>query len=132
MTVATPTGPPVADCEELYRCLMYQKWWNADENRVSSAAFNFPRFSVDVASISGSEENTLAPFLPGTGLVVFNCGKAREQGCQTHLEPDEQRLDNKAHAHVYLPPSSGQRKRAVQHLIKICTVLRKPNLETQT
>jgi hypothetical protein len=83
-----PQGAPVAEHEDLYRCLMYQDWWNAEENRVSSAAFSFPRFSVDVASLAGSPENTLSRFLPGTGLVSFNCGRSRELGCDARLEVD--------------------------------------------
>src|SRR4051812_47318744 len=91
-----PTGPPVADDEELYRCIMYPNWWIEEEERISSLAFKFPRFSVDVVSLAGSPEATLARFLPGTGLVVFACGVAKQLGCDVRLEPDEQYPDNQA------------------------------------
>jgi hypothetical protein len=127
MTPAVP-GPEVDAKEDLYRCLMHQGWYNEEEDRVSSAAFSWATFSVDVASIAGSQEATLSRFLPGTGLVVFNCGEAKGKGCVTRLEPDDRAPDNKAHAHVYMPGKSGDRKRAVQHLIKVCKVLKKPQL----
>jgi len=125
-----PHGLPVPDTEDLFRCLTHAKWWNDTANRVSSAAFSWPVFSVDIVSISGSEEATLKPFKPGTGLVIFNCGRSREKGCDPRHELDEKQPENKAHAHAYMPVQSGQRKRAVQHLIDICTVRRKPNLTT--
>ncbi len=123
-------GDPVADHEDLYRCLTHQKWWNEEENRVSSAAYNFPKVSVDVASIAGSPENTLRRFKEGSGLVVFRCEEAKSKGCDVRHERDEITPDNDAHAHVYFPKSSSQRKRAVQHLISanVCRLIRKPNL----
>lgn len=132
MTVASPTGPPVADHEDLYRCLTHAKWWNEEENRVSSAAFSWPVFSVDVASLAGSAQATLDRFCPGTGLVIFNCGRSREKGCDPRLEPDEQHPDNEAHAHVYMPKSNSKRKKAAQHLSQICSLLVKPTLPEGT
>lgn len=109
---------------------MYQDWWNDDQNRVSSAAVSFPCFSVDIVSISGSEENTLKPFLPGTGLAIFNCGDARQLGCTTRHEPDEENPENKAHAHTYLLGENKDRKKIAKRLATICRIVRKPNLTT--
>jgi len=126
MSEGSPTGTPVAGEEDLYRCLMQQKWWNEEENRVSSAAFTFRYFSANMASLA-SEEQTLAPFLPGTGLVVFACRDALEIGCDVRKEADPIAPDNEAHAHVYMPPKNTERKRAAQRLIKACRLIRKPN-----
>lgn len=121
-----PQGPPVGDHEDLYRCLTHPHWYNQVEDRVSSAAFNWPVFSVDIASISGSPEATLAPFLSGTGLVVFRCGEARLIGCDPRHESDELRPDNLAHAHVYMPLPNSQRKKAARRLADLCRTIRKP------
>jgi hypothetical protein len=93
-----PHGPPVGDEEELYRCIAYPNWWNEPEQRITSAAFKFPCFSVDVASLAGSPEATLSRFWAGSGLVVFSCRVARELGCDVRLEPDPTSPDNQAHA----------------------------------
>jgi hypothetical protein len=126
MTTTAP-GPEVARHEDLYRCLMYPDWYHADENRVSSAAFKWPVFSVDVASLAGSPERTLSRFRSGTGLVSFNCGQAADLGCTTRLEPDEQVPDNPAHAHVYMPAGNAQRKRVAQRLVGLCTLIKPPD-----
>src|SRR4051794_30170427 len=119
-----PHGPPVADDEELYRCIMYPNWWVEEEQRISSAAFKFPRFSVDIASIAGSPEVTLSRFLPGTGMVVLACRVAKELGCDVRYELDEQYPDNKAHAHVYIPTE--KRKTIARKLVDASRVIRKP------
>src|SRR5262245_12049394 len=112
MSVTSPFGPAVENHEDRFRCLMYAKWWDEGKNCVSSAGISLPGFSVDVAFIAGSEEETLKRFLAGTGLVVFNCGESREMGCHPRLEADERCPENKAQAHVYMPHAAGQRKRA--------------------
>ena len=66
-----PHGPPVGDEEELYRCIAYPNWWNDQEQRITSAAFKFPCFSVDVASLAGSPDATLSRFRVGNGLGRF-------------------------------------------------------------
>jgi hypothetical protein len=48
-TTDGPHGRPVADDEAHYRCIMHPNWWVEGEQRISSIAFKFPRFSVDVA-----------------------------------------------------------------------------------
>jgi hypothetical protein len=124
VTEAT-TGSPLADDEELYRCII-PEWWNTEESRVSSAAFSFPFFSVDVASLAGSPQATLARFRPDAGIAAFMCKSAREQGCEVRLELDEQYPGNKAHAHVYMPQANKKRKVAARKLVDACRVLITP------
>ena len=102
----SPHGPPVGDREELYRCITHPSWWIEEEGRISSAAFKYPIFSIDVASITGSPENTLRQFHLGTGLASFLCCDARDFGCDVRLEIDEHHPENQAHAHVYTPDGS--------------------------
>jgi hypothetical protein len=120
-----PHGPQVGDENDLYRCIAYPHWWNEREQRITSAAFKFPCFSVDVAALAGSHEATLSRFLPGTGLVVFACRAARELGCDVRLEPDPTCPENQAHAHVYLPAE--KRKTVARKLVEASTVLRPPS-----
>jgi hypothetical protein len=120
-----PHGPPVGDDEELYRCIAHPHWWDAKERRITSAAFKFPCFSVDVASLAGSPDATLARFRPGTGLVSFSCRAARELGCDIRQEVDPNSPDNAAHAHVYMPAE--RRKAVARKLADTCTVVREPS-----
>src|SRR4051812_43718322 len=83
-----PHGPPVGDNEEIDRCIAHPHWWDEQERRITPAAFTFPCFSVDVASLAGSPEATLSRFRPETGLVVFSCSAAKALGCDVRLEPD--------------------------------------------
>src|SRR5215472_9247357 len=117
-----PAGQPVADDEDLYRCIS-PEWWVGDEKRVSSAAFGFPRFSVDVASIAGSPQATLCRFRPGSGIAAFLCREAWALGCDVRLEIDPAKPTNTAHAHVDMPQSSGKRKTAARKLAEVCRVL---------
>jgi hypothetical protein len=118
----SPHGPPVGDSEDLYRCIAHPHWWDKHEQRITSVAFKFPCFSVDVdvASLASSPEATLARFQPGTGLVVFPCRAARELGCDIRMEPDPNHPENLAHAHVYMP--SEKRKTVTRKLVEISTV----------
>src|SRR5688572_4146290 len=100
MSLASTPGPDVAAHEDLYRGLTTPAWWVAQERRPSSAAFRHPSFSVDVASLAGTPEHTLAHLTAGSGVVVFNCGAARQLGFITRLEADPLHPDNKAHANV--------------------------------
>jgi hypothetical protein len=120
-----PHGPPVRDEEELFRCIAYPNWWNEEEHRITSAAFKFPCFSVDVASLAGSPEATLSRFRPGTGLVTFPCRLARELGCDVRLESDPTSPENQAHAHVYVPTE--KRKTIARKLVDASIVLRRPS-----
>jgi hypothetical protein len=123
-------GRSVDDGEDLYRALTVQKWWKEEENRVSTAAFSHQSFfSVYVASVAKSPEAVLRNFDPGTGLVAFNCGRAKQCGCvDVRLEKDEQDPDNEAHAHVYTPSQNTERKRVARRLVEICTLIVKPSL----
>jgi hypothetical protein len=120
-----PQGPPVGDDEELYRCIAQPHWWDAQERRITSAAFKFPCFSVDVASLVGSPDATLARFRPGTGLVAFSCRAAKELGCEIRLEVDPNCPGNSAHAHVYMPVE--KRKAIARKLVDACAVIREPS-----
>ncbi len=120
-----PAGPPVDDGEELYRCIAHPHWWDEQERRITSAAFKFPCFSVDIASLAESPHATLARFRPGTGLVAFSCRVARELGCDIRLEMDPNCPDNVAHAHVYLPAE--RRKAVARRLVDACTVVHEPS-----
>lgn len=125
-----PTGPPVGDDEKLYRAIMHPDWWETSEKRISSAAFKRdPTFSVDIASISGSKEATLARFLPGTGLASFACRFARSQGCDVRKEPDPLFPDNEAHAHVYMPKESKNRMRIAKRLALACVTVQEPDID---
>src|SRR5262249_2408963 len=122
-----PHGPPVGDDKDLYRCIAHPHWWDEPEQRVTSAAFKFPCFSVDVASLAGSPEATLSRFRPGTGLVVFSCRVAKKLGCDVRLEPDPNHPENSSHAHVYMPVE--RRKTVARKLVEASTVVRVPSFD---
>jgi hypothetical protein len=122
-----PAGSPVDDEEELYR-VIGPEWWLLAEDRVSSAAFSFPVFSVDIASIAGSPQASLARFRQGSGLVVFSCRDVRLVGSDVRRELDPADPANHAHAHVYMPQSGGKRKAAARKLVERCRVLVKPKM----
>ena len=119
-------GPEVAATEELYRGIPTSAWWVAEENRVSSAAFRHPDFSVDVVALAGSPAYTLAHLPQGSGLVQFNCGAARDIGASALLEPDPEQPENKAHANVYTSPVTSKRKTIAQKLVSLCTLVQAP------
>ena len=125
-----PAGSPVDDEEELYR-VIGSEWWLLAEERVSSMAFSFPMFSVDIASIAGSPQATLTRFRQGSGLVVFSCRDVRLLGCDVRREIDPADPGNYAHAHVYMPQSGSKRKAAARKLVERCRVLVKPSLANQ-
>lgn len=118
-------GPEVDAKEDLYRMITTKTWWVAGEGRPSSAAFDEPKFSVNVASLTSVDESLrqLREVLgkPNGGLVVFNCGEARDLGFDARLELDEQYPNNTAHAHVYYEGGEGRKKKARQ-LAKQCRV----------
>ena len=117
----------VSDEEDLYRCIN-PEWWNNEEHRISSAAFSFPYFSVDVASLAGSPQATLSRFRSGSGLAAFVCRSARQLGCDVRLERDEQYPENIAQAHVYMPITNSKRKTAARKLVEACRIRVTPNL----
>jgi hypothetical protein len=125
-----PHGPPVHESHDLYRCIAYPHWWNEQEQRITSAAFKFPCFSVDVAALAGSPVTTLSRFRAGTGLAVFACRAAKELGCDVRLEPDPTCPENQAHAHVYMPTE--KRKTVARKLVEASTVVRRPTFRHAT
>ncbi|HVA47033.1 MAG TPA: hypothetical protein VNH11_11760 [Pirellulales bacterium] len=120
-------GPEVPANETLSRAITSRDWWVAAENRVSSAAFAFPVFSVDVASLATSEQ-TLTRFRSGSGMVQFESGPARQLGFDARIERDENFPANLAHANVYCDLPKGERKRRAQQLLSLTSVVRAPAL----
>ncbi|HET6884026.1 MAG TPA: hypothetical protein VFI31_27985 [Pirellulales bacterium] len=120
-------GPQVPASEALRRAITSLDWWVAAEDRVSSAAFAFPVFSVDVASLA-TPEQTLGRFKAGCGLVQFNSGAARQLGFDARQELDARFPENSAHANVYCDLPKNERKRRAQQLVSLATILRAPTL----
>jgi len=123
-------GAEVPASETLSRAITSADWWVAAENRVSSAAFAFPVFSVDIASMATPEE-TLDRFRLGSGLVQFNAGAGRQLGFDARQELDEDFPDNLAHANVYCALPKSERKRHAQQLVLLTSVVRIPALSRQ-
>lgn len=116
-------GPQVPADEDAYRAILYPQWWCEAEDRPSSAAFDSPVFSVDVASRT-TPQQTAARFKQVMRLVMFNCGSARELGFDTCSEADPYFPQNEAHAHVYFDAYHNHgrkgRKRLIRRLIDRC------------
>lgn len=123
--VEAERGAEVPASEMLSRAITSRDWWVATEARVSSAAFAFPVFSVDRASLA-SPGQTLGRFRQGSGLVQFNAGAARELGFDARQELDGNFPDNLAHANVYCDLGKKERKRRAQQLVSLTTVARAP------
>ena len=123
-------GPQVDSAEDLYRLITTPDWWVAEQERPSSAAFDEPKFSVNVASLTTVPETTrqLHEDLrkPDGGIVSFNCGRARELGFDAKLERDKTFPDNAAHAHVYYGGSRNSRKKNAKKLARQCQVVVEP------
>jgi len=125
MSSSPPSGPRVGDHEDLYRAITYKYWWNAQRGRPSSAAFNYPVFSVDIASLT-TPAQTLGRFCVGSGLVAFNCGEAAKLGFDARHEKDENFPNNDAHAHVYCEFPNKQRKKQARKLAETCQLVTPP------
>src|SRR5436190_1408304 len=109
-------GPAVPGDEWLYRVIVRsaaEVWYPG--GRVSSAAFHFPVFSVDIASRTTAND-TLARFPPGSGLVAFLCSRGRELAFDAREEVDPAFPTNLAHATVYCDIPSHQRKKRARAL----------------
>ena len=117
-------GPQVDPIEELYRAIHLPEWWNGeiDPPRPRSAAFNWPSFSVNIASIIGERgaikhlEDVLR--CPQGAVVGFNCGAARELAFHARKEPDPSFPENDAHANVYFDGTNSARKKAAKKLAR--------------
>ncbi len=128
MSNAGERGPQVNPTEDLYRLITTSDWWVADEKRPSSAAFDAPKFSVNIASLTTKEETArqLHDDLnrPKGGIVAFNCGQAREHGFDPRQELDDRFPEN--HAHVYYEGSKSSRKKNARHLVQLCRLILEP------
>ena len=124
-------GPQVDAAEDLYRAIHLSQWWNEEVTppRPRSAAFNWAKFSVNVASRIGEEGAVrhLADVLgcPHGAIVAFNCGVARDLAFDARHEPEN---DNPAHAHVYYDGSNSSRKTRAKKLASYhCRTIRSPS-----
>ena len=134
MSGADARGPQVDAAENLYRAIHLSRWWNGEvaPPRPRSAAFNWPKFSVNIASEIG-EKGAVRHMVevlgcPEGAIVSFNCGQARDLGFNARRELDEDYPENKAHAHVYYDGSNSSRKVRAKRLAKNhCQTVRLPN-----
>lgn len=117
-------GPPVPDDDTLHRVITPTAaavWF--PNGVLSSAAFSFPVFSVDIARLSSAEQ-TLSRWPAGSGIVAFDCGQARQLGFDARHEPEH---GNDAHANVYNDFPANERKRRARQLAAACVVVAAPN-----
>lgn len=126
MTGENDPGRLVDDSEYVYRAILYPGWWA--DGRPSSAAFDDDVFSVDRKILTTPKE-TIARFSMVLRLVEFNCGQAKAIGFETRAEPDPDKPDNKAHAHVYFLEynklSISGRKKKARKLAGLCSEVEK-------
>jgi hypothetical protein len=131
MSSAPPRGPDVDAAEDLHRGITVKEWWVPAEQRPSSAAFDAPTFSVDVASLTTIAQTTHSLHVvmckPQAGIVAFNCGEAKSLGFSTHLELDQRFPENTAHAHVYYDGSGSSRKKNARKLAGKCRTVLVPS-----
>lgn len=116
-------GPPISDEATLHRVitpLAATAWF--PNGVVSSAAFSFPVFSVDVAGRT-TVEATLARWPAGSGIVAFPCGEARSLGFDARHKPE---LGNDAHANVHCDQPPNERKRRARALAATSRVVVAP------
>ena len=124
MADPAPSGPPVPDDDVLHRVVTpaaAAAWFPG--GRLSSAAFNFPVFSADVARLSPVAD-TLARWPAGSGVVGFGCGAARPLGFDARHEPEH---GNPAHANVFNPCPTNERKRKARQLAALAAVVVAPS-----
>jgi len=131
MSEVVGRGPEVDRAEELYRAITLSDWWLADPERPRprSAAFNWPCFSVNIASHTTQQKAVehLHTVLkcPQGGIVSFNCGTAKDLGFDPRHEPEE---GNEAHANVYSDGRSNERKRRAKRLAEdSCSIILEPS-----
>jgi len=126
-------GPQVDPVEGLYRAIHLRQWWNGEVTppRPRSAAFNWPSFSVNIASIIGEAgairhlEQVLG--CPEGAIVAFNCGLARGLGFDARRERDPKYPNNDAHANVYFEGLNSTRKKQAKKLAREhCRTVRAP------
>jgi hypothetical protein len=121
--IPAPFGPRLDVEEQLYRILNVPGWWNHVEGRVSTAAFSYRLFSVDIARLT-TPADSMSRVSGAFAIVSFRCGDAIELGFDPRHEADSQHPDNVAHAHVYMPTHvvpEGRRKKVARRLADRCT-----------
>jgi len=130
MSDADARGPQVDAADDLYRMITTPDWWVVNAKRPSSAAFDEPKFSVNIASLTTVEETTRQLWedlnKPDGGIIAFNCQRARERGFDARKEPDERFPKNVAHAHVYYDGSKSSRKKNARRLAQQCRLILEP------
>jgi hypothetical protein len=133
MPDADPYGPEVDRKEDLYRAIITSTWWiDGRDQPLSSAAFSWPTFSVNIESLMTFDEAVrhLRAVLkcPKGGLALFNCGRARDLGFDPRKEPDPNHPENQAHANVYSDGADSKRKTRAKKLAQDwCRVVLKPS-----
>jgi len=116
-------GPAVPDADTLWRVIVpaaVAVWF--PNGVLSSAAFNYPEFSVDVERLT-TRDQTLARWPAGSGIAAFGCGAARGIGFDARHEPEH---GNDAHANVYADFPPNERKRRARQLAAACQVVVAP------
>lgn len=131
MPDADARGPQVDPAEDLYRAIHLSDWWNKKvaPPRPRSAAFNWPKFSVNIASLIGEARaiRHLEEVLhcPDGAVVAFNCGIARNLGFDARQELDPEYPENTANA--YFDGSNSSRKTQAKKIAREhCWVVRQP------
>ncbi len=129
-------GPTVDASENLLRFITTSSFWVSVAKRPSSAAFDKPKFSVNIESLasSGEHQRQLTDVLkrPEGGIVRFLCDAARDLSFHTHAEIDDQYPDNVAHAHVYDDGEDRTRKKRARSLATKCHVVVEPRFDEVT
>src|SRR5881397_3667910 len=87
-------GPAVDARENLLRFITTPAFWVIAEQRPSSAAFDKPKFSVNIESLASFAEHqrqlTETLQRPNGGIIRFTCRTARDLSFQAHAELDAQ------------------------------------------
>jgi len=124
MTEPVP-GPPVPPDDTLHRVIVPAAaavWF--PNGVLSSAAFSFPVFSVDISRLA-TVEQTLSRWPAGSAVVAFNCGEARALGFDARHEPEH---GNDAHANVNCGFPNNERKRRARQLAATCSIVVPPGV----
>jgi hypothetical protein len=111
-------GPEVDAHEELFRLVAVHF---VRDGQVSSGAFSYDYFSIEVASRTAGPADSLSRVPSTCAVIQFNCGCARRSGLDARDERDEAHPENLAHAHVYQDGPAGERKRRVKSFMTSCS-----------
>ena len=130
---ASERGPAVDANENLLRFITTPSFWVSAAQRPSSAAFDKPKFSVNIESLTSIAEHQrqLTDVLkrPAGGIVRFSCSAARALSFQAHAEIDDAYPDNAAHAHVHDDGEDCTRKKRARSLATQCHVAVEPRFD---